>query len=71
LARAHSVYIVQLNHNVIAAATVKHELETWLDRHFPKCPTNLRVLRVSDTMRWTDKEQRITDITSAIYGLED
>jgi hypothetical protein len=54
MARAYNVHIVQLlNHNrvpqnVVAAFTVKHELETWLKRQKNYTPNNLCVVTIKD-----------------------
>jgi hypothetical protein len=48
MARSSYVYLVTLNTRPIAAFTVKHELESYLDKERPRCPTNLRVARLRD-----------------------
>lgn len=54
MARAYNIYIVQtLNpnrvpQNVVAAFTVKHELETWLERQKLYTRTELCVVTIHD-----------------------
>lgn len=65
MARAHSVWLVILNTRPLRAFTVKHECKSYLEREWPKCPTNLRVWRFRDGEDWA-----AIDVTSALYGLK-
>lgn len=70
MARATKLYVVSLSTRLIAGFTVKHECETYLDRNWPKCPTNLRVTSIPDGF-WNAraKGSEVKDITAQFYGL--
>lgn len=48
MARAHNIYLIKIKQRLVAAFTVKHECGTYLERQWPTCPTNLKVLRMPD-----------------------
>lgn len=62
MARANKLYLVFINMHVVAGFTVKHECDTWLERNWPRCPTNLRVKRIADGGRG-----KAEDITTHFY----
>lgn len=70
MARATKVYVVVLNQHPVAAFTVKHECQSWLDEQHPRCPTNLRVMSIPDGSRHRRIGSfNILDITADFYGL--
>lgn len=68
MARADNVFIVTINHHPIIAFTVKRECRRWLEHYYPKCPTNMRVTKMTDGAPGYFGDGR--DVTAAIYGLK-
>lgn len=62
MARASNLYVAFINTHPVAGFTVKHECATWLERNWPKCPTNLRVRRIPD-----GGTGKVKDITADFY----
>lgn len=62
MARAHSVYVVFLNTHPLAGFTVKRDCQAWLERNWPSCPTNMRVMQMSD-----GGHGKPQDITAKLY----
>lgn len=63
MARASSLYIAFINMHPVAGFTVKRECKAWLEKHWPSCPTNLRVMRIPDG----GHKGRHEDITAKLY----
>lgn len=68
MARANKLYVVFINQRPVAGFTVKHEVEDYLGRKWPSCPTNLRVTSIPDGER-NAKVGKVVDITAQFYGL--
>jgi hypothetical protein len=65
MARAHNVYLVEINHHPIAAFTVKHECRKWLRNEYDgKAPSNLTVFRLKDGYR-----DEVVNVTGEIVAL--
>jgi hypothetical protein len=63
LAKAKNIYVAVLNGYSVKGFTVKHELQSWLDKKYPKCPTNMCILKLKDG-DWHDNPK---DVTAEFY----
>jgi hypothetical protein len=70
MARAHSIHIVTVAGDPVAAFTVKHELQTYLQRHHKKAGKGLRIIRIHDGEHWKPELEHLPlDVTHKFYGL--
>jgi hypothetical protein len=63
LAKAKHIYVAVLNGWSVRGCTNQHDMRSWLDRVYPKCPINLCILKLKDG-DWHDNP---TDVTAEFY----